>query len=115
MRKKRYYVSVSAGTVMENQGDAAYELEIEATEQDVLALQELFEQKNATDFDTFFRAHIPAVPYHYDRENDDYDAHLKKIYSLMYRVGTDETREHIKSMGLISLPNLGMENADGHP
>jgi hypothetical protein len=31
---------------------------------------------------------------------------------LIYRLGTDETREHIKSMGLISVPSIGMENAD---
>lgn len=112
MRKQRYYVSVQAGTVMLNQGDAAYELEIEATEEEVLALQKLFEQLNASEFDTFIRAHIPAVPYHYDRENDVYDAHLKKIYELIYQLGTKETKEHIKSMGLISVPGIGMENAD---
>jgi hypothetical protein len=112
MSKKRYYVSVQAGAVMENQGDAAFELEIEATEQDVLALKKLMEQKHATDFDTFFRAHMVAVPYHYDRENDDYDAHLKEIYSMIYRLGTEETREHIQSMGLISVPGIGMDNPE---
>jgi hypothetical protein len=39
VEKKKYYISVGPGEVMENQGDAAFEFEIEATEEDVDRLQ----------------------------------------------------------------------------
>ncbi|WP_126425286.1 hypothetical protein [Brevibacillus marinus] len=104
MAKKRYYVSVQAGTVMENQGDAAYEYEIEATPEEVRALMILLEEKYDDDWLAFFRAHIPGVPYHYDGENDRYDQHLRQIYALLYRLGTDETKRQIEAAGLTSAP-----------
>ncbi|MBO8164558.1 MAG: hypothetical protein H0Z34_12665 [Brevibacillus sp.] len=99
MDKRRYYVSVQAGTILENQGDAAYEFEIEATEDDVKTLRALFEERYENELDTFFRAHIPGVPYHFDTENDQYDESLRKIYSALYQLGTEETKNQIKSMG----------------
>ncbi|MFY0544597.1 hypothetical protein [Brevibacillus sp. H7] len=101
MEKHRYYVSVQAGTVLPNQGDAAYEFEIDATEKEVEELMKLFEQREAFLFDTFFRAHIPAVPYHYDLENDVHDQTLHDIYRMIHQLGTEETKNHIHSMGLV--------------
>ncbi|UFJ41181.1 hypothetical protein LOK74_01060 [Brevibacillus humidisoli] len=102
MEKKRYYVSVQAGTVLENKGDAAYEYEIEATPEEVQALMILLEEKYDDDWLTFFRAHISGVPYHYDRENDLYDNDLREIYSLIHRLGTEETKRQIESAGLVT-------------
>jgi hypothetical protein len=98
MEKKRRYVSVQAGTIMENQGDAAYELEIDATEEEVQMLRRLFQERLSHEYDTFLRAHVPAVPYHFDMENDMYDESLKEIYALIYKLGTEETRNHIQQM-----------------
>lgn len=100
MDKKRYYVSVQAGTILQNQGDATYELEIEASEDDVKLLEKLFDKRTTYEFDTFFRAHVPAVPYHFDMENDTYDKCLQEIYSLIYDLGTEQTKQHIESMRL---------------
>ncbi|TRY25982.1 hypothetical protein FOI68_09605 [Brevibacillus sp. LEMMJ03] len=101
MEKKRYYVSVQAGTILENQGDASYELEIEASEVEVEELRSLFDQRWTNDFDSYLRAHIVAIPYHEDKENDLHDEHLRDIYATLYRLGTEETRRHIQSMGLV--------------
>ncbi|GEB35670.1 MULTISPECIES: hypothetical protein [Brevibacillus] len=102
MDKKRYYVSVQAGTIMENQGDSAYEFEIEATDLQVHALKSLFEQRTETEFDTFIRGHALAVPYHFDAENDLYDDCLTQIYRAIYECGTEETKQHIQSMGILN-------------
>ena len=98
--KKTYYVSVQAQTVLEEQGAAAYEFEIEATEDEVTKLVELFEDQMENEHDTHERAMIPAMPYHYDKENDLYDANLKEIYRAIYEMGTPETRKHIENMGM---------------
>lgn len=100
MDKKRYYVSIQSRSIMYNQGDAAYELEIDATKEDVEKLTELFNQWEDADEKTFFRAHIPVIPYHHDTENDVYDNLLKEIYKTIYQMGTDQTKNHISSMNL---------------
>ncbi len=99
--KKTYYVSVQAQTILEEQGAAAYEFEIEATENDVSRLIELFEDQMEYEHETAERAVVPAIPYHKDTENDRYDATLKEIYRAIYDLGTPDTRSHIKSMGVL--------------
>ncbi|EJL43419.1 hypothetical protein BAG01nite_41170 [Brevibacillus agri] len=103
MDKKRYYVSVQAGTIMENQGDSGYEFEIEATDRQVHALKSLFEERTEYEFGTFLRGHVVAIPYHFDEENDQYDNCLKQIYSAIYECGTEETKQHIQSMGVLNM------------
>jgi len=99
--KRTYYVSVQSETVMEQQGDAAYEFEIQATEREVGQLQEMFESLEDTDDIASVRAHIPYVQYHNDEVNDSYDEQLKAIYRKIHELGTPETKAHIESMGIL--------------
>lgn len=103
MDKKTYYVSVQADTILENQGDAAYEFEIQATQDEVNELFDLLEEKREFEDATFIRAHIPGVPYHQDLENDGYDEALRKIYARIHTLGNDEAKRTIESMGLDGL------------
>lgn len=101
MEKQKYYVSVQSRTIMHHQGDASYELEIEATPEEITQLEDLFEDKEDYELDTFVRAHAPAIPYHHDNANDGYDLALKAIYQKLYALGTQETKNHIKSMNIL--------------
>ncbi|MCM3271375.1 hypothetical protein [Paenibacillus elgii] len=101
MDKKNYYVSVQSKTIMQHQGDAAYELEIEATPEEVIKLKELFEDVEYAEELTFSRAHFPGIPYHHDKENDAYDSYLKNVYQTLYSLGTDETKKHIQTMNVL--------------
>jgi hypothetical protein len=101
MGKKTYYVSVQAQTVFENQGDSSYEFEIQADDQQIAGLIELFEEHLMDEEDNQIRMPIPAVPYHHDIENDRYDYSLKKIYQALYDMGNPETRQHIESMNIL--------------
>ncbi|TMV46674.1 hypothetical protein FE783_25535 [Paenibacillus mesophilus] len=101
MEKKTYYVSVQAGSVLENEGDTAYEFEIVATEQDVEDLMERFGMLSDADNSSAFRAHLPGVPYHQDSVHDSYDETLTDIYRKLYDLGTEETKKTITGMGSI--------------
>ncbi|MDF2658616.1 MAG: hypothetical protein K0Q94_1407 [Paenibacillus sp.] len=101
MDKKKYYVSVQAGSVLENQGDAAYEFEIFATEPEVDDLIERFGMLSDQDNASGFRAHLPGVPYHQDAEHDGYDYVLTEVYRKLYELGTEETKHTIAGMGSI--------------
>lgn len=101
MEKRKYYVSVQSKTILANQGEAAYELEIEATPEDLAKLHALFEDQYYSETDNFLRVHAAGVPYHFDASNDAYDMALHDIYSLIYELGTEQTKKHIESMHVL--------------
>ncbi|UJF33861.1 hypothetical protein [Paenibacillus hexagrammi] len=103
MEKKKYYVSVQSGKIMENQGDAAYELEIVATEDEIDRLDELFEELENFDQATAVQtASALTIAYHHDETNDGYDYYLRQTYSLINELGTEETKRHIQKMNILS-------------
>lgn len=101
MDRAKYYVSVQAGTVLQNQGDAAYEFEIEATAKEADKLLEMMEMKQETEENTLVRGTVPGVPYHFDQENDIHDEHLKGVYRFIYGLGTSETKQFLEQNQII--------------
>jgi hypothetical protein len=106
MEKKKYYVSIHAGPdtgeIRNVKGDSTFDFEIEASEEEVEKIQELFEATQDAAHNSFWRAHVPYIPYHDDKVNDDYDEALVQIYKLLYDLGNTETRNHIESMGILN-------------
>lgn len=99
--KHTYYISVQAGQILRNQGDAAYELMIQADDQEISALEELFEELASMDEAAAF--HFAKSPYGTagDEEiNRGSDGILLDIYRHLHACGTAETKRHIESMGL---------------
>lgn len=101
--KKTYYVSVQAGTMLEDKGAAAFEFEIRATEKELDKLRLVFEEMEDAASDTFFRSGIPGVPYHHDQENDVYDDAMVRVYRMIHELGTPETKKHIEEMGILPI------------
>lgn len=100
-QKKTYYVSMAYGEISQIKTASPWDFQIEATDDEIIQLREYFDQNYSTDIQNFFRAHVPYIQYHYDRENDAYDETLKKIYQLIYKLGNEEAKQHIRSMGFI--------------
>ncbi|MBP1989204.1 hypothetical protein [Paenibacillus eucommiae] len=100
MDKKSYYIAVGASGIMESQGDAAYEFEIVATEEDILKLRELFEEREDADQEGYVHAHVPWM-YTYDGPNDKNDYYLSQVYGMLHELGTEETRKHIEKMNVL--------------
>ncbi|WP_102345208.1 hydrolase [Bacillus sp. Marseille-P3661] len=101
MEKKTYYIAVGSREISQFQGGSPYELEIEATDEEVRQLRELFDEIYAADWMSFWRAHVPYVQYHHDKENELIDNDLKKVYQKLHDLGKPETKEHIESMGIL--------------
>ncbi|AQT86021.1 hypothetical protein ERICIV_01316 [Paenibacillus larvae subsp. larvae] len=99
--KKKYYLTVASGDIVENKEDTNYDFEIYASPQELDQLQVLFEELYSADISTHFRALIPFKEYHSDEENDRYDRGLKNIYELVHRLGTKETKETIEHMNIL--------------
>lgn len=100
MDKRHYYISVGSGEILTDKTIAGWELEIEATESEVEALQRLFEQTDGQSWSTFWNAHIPFKEYD-EGPNVAFDNRLKEVYRKIYELGTPETKEHIRKMDIL--------------
>ncbi|MCZ8517982.1 MULTISPECIES: hypothetical protein [Paenibacillus] len=102
MDKKTFYITVGSGEILEPSNTIGnFDFEIEATEEEIDQLTDLFEDQELAGEDTAIRAHIPYRLYHNDKENDAYDANLQEIYRMLHKLGTQETRQHIESMNIL--------------
>ncbi|HZG74142.1 MAG TPA: hypothetical protein VEY51_21620 [Chondromyces sp.] len=99
--KNTYYIQLANGEIMSRPTDSPWNFKIEATDEEITKLRELFDANYSMEWQNFFRAHVPYVQYHYDRENDSYDARLKQIYGMIYQLGDQEAKQHIKGMGIL--------------
>lgn len=102
MEKRKYYVSMQAGTVLPEQGSAAYELVIDATDEEAEHIRMLMDEKKEAEDPTFLRAPIPGIPYHHDLVNDVDDYYIQALYEEIYKVGTKETKQFIESMNIMN-------------
>ncbi|CAM3317579.1 hypothetical protein PALU110988_15730 [Paenibacillus lupini] len=103
--RKKYYVSVQAGQILEDQGAASYELEIMANNEEFNQLQVMFEDLSSMDnaitghFNYEFGTHLSQTSD--SQMNGGYDAILHDIYLFIHEHGTASTQKHVESMGLL--------------
>ncbi|MFC3884736.1 hydrolase [Bacillus songklensis] len=101
-QKKTYYITVGTGEISQLKSVSEWNYKIEATDEEITKLREYFDQNYSSDWQGFFRAHVPYLQYHYDRQNDGYDETMIRIYDMLYKLGDDETKDHIAQMGILS-------------
>lgn len=99
--KKTYYISVARGEISQSPTASPWEFKIEANDGEIIELREYFDQMNSTSWQNFFRAHVPYVQYHLDKENEATDQLLQKVYTFIFQHGDEEAKEQIHSMGIL--------------
>jgi hypothetical protein len=100
-QKKTYYIDLGTGSISQNATSSTWSYKIEANDEEITQLRELFDQNYSTEWQNFFRAHVPYVQYHYDRENDAYDNTIQQVYGMIYKLGDQEAKSHIESMNIL--------------
>ncbi|MEH7238917.1 hydrolase [Bacillus sp. JJ1562] len=101
--RKNYYVSVGSGEISQVKSGSTWEYKIEATDEEVRQLRNLFEANYSNEVENFLRAHVPFVEYHYDSSNDKYDSNMLKIYQIINQLGDQEARDFIQSEGILDV------------
>lgn len=101
VQKKTYYIDVGTGHITRSATNSTWSFKIQATDEEIAKLRERFDQNYSTEWQNFFRAHVPYVQYHYDRENDAYDSKIQEIYGMIYQLGDEEAKQHIKTMNIL--------------
>lgn len=99
--KRTYYVDLNSESILLEPIDSP-SFVIHATEKEVEVLEGVLEDKYEADLETYVRSHIPYLEYHHDPENDHYDASQKILYSMIYLLGNEEAKQHIKQMGILN-------------
>lgn len=98
MQKYRLYVSLTDQRVFSFPDDSPWDYEINVTREYVPIFHRLFDQVNELELRNFFRAHLPYIPYHYDKNNHDIDLRTKKVYALIHEFSDDETKKFIEKL-----------------
>lgn len=107
--KKTYYVSLESGEISQVKSASSWEYKIEATDEEILQLRQLFNENYSNEIGTFLRAHVPFVEYHNDSSNDKYDQNMLKAYKMIYDLGDDEAKSFIRSQNIIADLETGID------
>ncbi|MBN8250768.1 hydrolase [Priestia flexa] len=99
--KKTYYVSLGSGEISQVSTASEWNFKISATDLEVEQLRERLDQRYSDDWQGFFRAHIPYLEYHHDRQNDAYDDMNTQLYQMLYELGDENAKAHIRTMGIL--------------
>jgi hypothetical protein len=102
-QKKTYYIDVGSGEITQSVTGSTWSFKIQADDEEITELRELFNENYSNEWKTFVRAHIPYLEYHHDRENDMYDSTIQQVYGLIHKLGDDEAKSHIESMAILPI------------
>lgn len=101
-KKKTYYINVENGEISQLSTYSPWNYKIEASDVEIIQLREYFSQLYESDWESFWRAHVPFIEYHHDKQNDEVDKLNKEIFEMIYQLGDEEAKNHLRSQGLIN-------------
>jgi hypothetical protein len=99
--KHSYYINIQSHEIFSEPDGGEWDFKIEATSSQLAVLERLFDKTDETDWESYFRAHIPYLEYHHQPQNKEYDLRLYLIYTFLYYLGDEKTRQHIGGMGIL--------------
>lgn len=101
MEKKKYYVSLQSKEISQIQYGNNNDFIIHATDNEVAQLRNTLNQMHEGEMSSYWRAHVPIVPYHVDKGNQQYDAELVQAFEQLYKLGDEATRTFISESGYL--------------
>jgi rubrerythrin len=102
MARKTYYVTVQYGEIMDDPTAFNYDFVIEANEEELDQLEELFEDASTAEQETIFHTIPLSTSTYYNNENDTYDLGLREVYRKLHELGTPETKQHLEKMNILN-------------
>lgn len=102
MGKKKYYVSLQSREISQIKHGNNADFTLYATEAEITMLRKKLDSVERAENDTFWRAHIPILPYHNTPSNDRYDRTLTEAFKMIYQLGDDQARAYIEESGVLS-------------
>jgi hypothetical protein len=109
VEKQRYYVYMATNEILPQPGDSDRYFEIDATDEEMAGLQDLFDRMDDEEQHSLVRASTPYERFDtlqsgdQDERNEPFDRRMRDIYWKIYDLGTPETRSQIEEMGILKL------------
>ncbi|WP_170008005.1 hydrolase [Bacillus fonticola] len=100
--KKTYYINLGNGEISRSGTSSEWNFTVEATDDEIVKLRECFDSMHSSNWQSFLRAHVPYVQYHYDRENDAYDRTLMEVYQMVHELGDDSAKQWVEQSGMLN-------------
>lgn len=97
MEKNTYYVSLQGRSLLEEQGAAPYEWVIRATPEEADMISHMLEQIDEKETSSFIAYTFPWPDTPEEDVNANYQSNVNELYRQIYRLGTEETREQLRS------------------
>ncbi|MDW0114990.1 MULTISPECIES: transposase [Sporosarcina] len=104
--KVKMYVSVQSQQVYPHKYASPWEYEVEMSREFLPIFEQIFREMDRLEFRNFLRAHLPYVPYHYDKNNHEVDDKTMKIYALIHEFSDEETKKFIEGLPYFTRPAL---------
>lgn len=111
-QKQSYYINIQSNEILTGPYEGEWDYKIEATESQVNFLERLFNRNDETDWESYFRSHIPYLGYHHQTQNREYDQRILWIYTMLYDLGDENTRAHIRKMGILNEDNANIQHKE---
>ncbi|MBY0012390.1 hypothetical protein H7K49_18095 [Paenibacillus typhae] len=109
-QRKSYFVSVGHGLIQDVPGESG-EFEVRVTPDELTVLQELLDNLASGDEYAFRRAAVPYKSADHDDAADQFDDRTIMLYRYLYQVGSGETQQTIRQLGVLpKLENTGYED-----
>jgi hypothetical protein len=101
LERKKFYVNIGSGEISQTKFGNNDEFTIHATNDEILLLRSKLNNMHGASWQSFWRAHVPIMPYHNDKPNDRYDDELAETYQMLYDLGDDNVKKHIEEIGVL--------------
>lgn len=98
--RKSYFVSISKQEITDISIPGSNGFEIKATDDDIVELNRLFNKKDDHGTTAVEYLAKPFNEWGADDERDEFESYLMSVYRKLYELGTNETREQIKTMDI---------------
>lgn len=98
--KTPYYVSVTHRLIQEVPGDSS-EFQVFLDEEELEQLRDKIAKLSKKDEYTFRRAPVPYKSADHDEAPDQFDRSLIDLYVMLYRTGSERTRNSIIETGIL--------------
>lgn len=98
MDRHRVYFSLTNRTYYTNPHVAPWNFELNIDRQALDVFEKIFQQMQLLELQNIWRSQLPYIPYHFDKENDELDLRLKKIYALVHEYGDADSKAFVEQL-----------------
>lgn len=101
MERQKYYVNIPH-QVINTVRFSDQDFVVQATKEEAHEIRALLESLREAEIGTFWRSHVPFMPYHRDPSNEQYDKTLTALFQKISDIGDEQAKSYVNESGVLS-------------